>query len=369
MSAHERAVHWLTERVEGTDAGYRRDVALTACEACREADRARRCLELLSLATFALRLRSRAGTGDRPDAVWRQGVRLGAVLLLTSLAVESAAGGWEDAPRLGLAALLAVTTGCAILDRRMAAVGLAAAAAIAEAVWVSHGVQVGAFVSACAVAIGGLAAGGHEVARRRSGIVLTAGAAMLVGLLSARVIGTDSAEASSVLVFAWIVPAVLLVAGWFDPRLAAAATTIVFARLAASGFGELGRRACRPAAARRARAAAALAGDGPLGGGSVVRDTALDTARRTAVTLGLSTSRSVTGILSTDLVTDARRPSHAADAVFAILDQLPEALRPLPTVALAGTHGGTVVLPGGRRAAGASRRSAADSRRRLQHAG
>jgi len=42
-------------------------------------------------------------------------------------------------------------------------------------------------------------------------------------------------------VFAWIAPAVLLLAGWFDPRLAAAATTIVFARLAASGFGELGR--------------------------------------------------------------------------------------------------------------------------------
>ena len=43
------------------------------------------------------------------------------------------------------------------------------------------------------------------------------------------------------LLFAWIAPVVLLLAGWFDPRCAAAATTIVFARLAASGFGELGR--------------------------------------------------------------------------------------------------------------------------------
>ena len=241
MTAHERAVHWLTKRIEGTDAAYRRDVALTTRELCREADRSRRCLELLTLATFALRLRSRARTGDRPDAVWRQGVYLGAVLLLTSLAVESAAAGWVDAPRLGLAAIVAVSTACAVLDRRFAAAGFAAAAAIAEAVWVSHGVQVGAFVSACAVAIGGLLAGGHEVARRRSGIALALGATMLAGLLSALVIGTSSAEASSVLVFAWIAPAVLLVAGWFDPRLAAAATTIVFARLAASGFGELGR--------------------------------------------------------------------------------------------------------------------------------
>lgn len=241
MTAHERAVHWLTERVEGTDAAYRRDVALTACEACREADRSRRCLELLSLAAFALRLRSRAGTGDRPDAVWRQGVYLGAVLLLTSLAVENAAAGWVDTPRLGLAAIVAVSAACAVLDRRLAAAGFAFGAAIAEAVWVSHGVQIGAFLSACAVAIGGLLAGGHDHARRRYGIVLALGATLLVGLLAARVIGTNSAEASSVLIFAWIAPAVLLVAGWFDPRLAAAATTIVFARLAASGFGELGR--------------------------------------------------------------------------------------------------------------------------------
>ena len=241
MTAHERVVRWLTEHVEGTDAEYRRDVALTACELCREASRRRRCLELLSLATFALRQRSRAGTGDRPDAVWRQGVYLGAVLLLTSLAAESAAAGWVDAPRLGVAAILAVSTGCAVLDRRLAAAGFAAVAAITEAVWVAHGVQAGAFLSACAVAIGGLLAGGHEVARRRSGIALALGATMLLGLLSASVIGAHSAGASSVLVFAWIAPAVLLVGGWLDPRLAAAATTIVFARLAASGFGELGR--------------------------------------------------------------------------------------------------------------------------------
>jgi hypothetical protein len=196
---------------------------------------------LLSLVAFALRLRSGARTGDRPDAVWRQGVYVGAVVLLTSLATESAAAGWVDAGRLGLAAMVAASAVSALRHRRLAAVGLAAGAAIVEVIWVSHGVQAGAFVSACAVAIGGLLAGGREVAHRSLGMALAVGAIVLTGLLSALVIGAIAAETGSVLVFAWIAPVVLLVAGWFDPRLAAAATTIVFARLAASGFGELGR--------------------------------------------------------------------------------------------------------------------------------
>jgi len=238
VTAHERAVHWLTERVERGDAAYRRDMALTTCELCREANRSQRCLELLSLVAFALR--SRSHTGDRPDAVWRQGVYVGAVVLLTSLATESAAAGWADAGRLGLAAMLAGSAVSAMRRRRLAAVGFAAGAAIVEVAWMSHGVQTGAFVSACAVAIGGLLAGGHEVAHRSLGVALAVAAIVLAGLLSVLVIDASAAEAGSVLFFAWIVPVVLLVAGWFDPRLAAAATTIVFARLAASGFGELG---------------------------------------------------------------------------------------------------------------------------------
>jgi hypothetical protein len=241
VTALERAVRWLTERVDGGDAAYRRDVTLTTCELCRETDVPQRYLELLSLVAFALRLRSRARTGDRPDAVWRQGVYVGAVLLLTSLATESAAAGWVDAGKLALAALVAASAVSALRQRRVAAIAFAAGAAIVEAVWVSHGVQAGAFVSACAVAIGGLLAGGREPAHRSSGMVLAVGAIVLTGLISPLLIDASAAEAGSVLVFAWIVPAVLLVAGWFDPRLAAAATTIVFARLAASGFGELGR--------------------------------------------------------------------------------------------------------------------------------
>jgi hypothetical protein len=168
-------------------------------------------------------------------------VYVGAVVLLISLAAESAAAGSVHAGRLGLAAMVAVSAVSALRHRRLAAISFATGAAIVEFVWVSHGVQAGAFVSACAVAIGGLLAGEQEVADRSSGMALAVAAMTLASLLSALVIGASAAEAGSVLVFAWIAPGVLLVAGWFDPRLAAAATTIVFARLAASGFGELGR--------------------------------------------------------------------------------------------------------------------------------
>jgi hypothetical protein len=241
VTAHERAVHWVSKRIDYPDAAYRRDVALTTCEVCREAGRARRCLELFNLAALALQLRSRARTGDRPDAVWRQGVEIGAVLLLTSLAAQSAAAGFASAGKFGLAATVGASAVCALLGRRVAALGLAAGAAIAEAVWVGSGLQTGVFVSCCAVAIGGLLAGGHEAAYRRSGMALVATAPVLSALLAAVAMGSASAEAASVLAFAWIAPVVLLIAGWFDPRLAAAATTIVFARLLASGFGELGR--------------------------------------------------------------------------------------------------------------------------------
>jgi hypothetical protein len=241
MTGHERAVHWLTERVQTDDAGYRRDVALTTCELCREGPRSRRWLELLSLVALALRLCSRARTNDRPDAVWRQGVQIGAVLLLTSLATQNAAAGWVASGRLGLAAIVCASAICALLRRRIAAIGLAAGAAIVAATWVVHGLQAGAFVSCCAVAIGGLLAAGPEAPPRRLRAPLIPGAIMLVGLVWAPMVGASSAEAASVLAFAWVAPIVLLIAGWFDPRLAAAATTIVFARLAASGFGELGR--------------------------------------------------------------------------------------------------------------------------------
>jgi hypothetical protein len=232
-----RAIQWLTGHM-ATDTTHRRDVALTACELCREASRYRQCLELVSLVVLVLRLR--AGACERPDAVWRQGVFVGAVLLLTSLAADTAAAGSLEAGRVGLAVVLSISAACSLLHLRIPAIGFAAAAAFAGAVWVYRGVEAGAFLSACAVAVGGLLTGGLQRVQPRYALGLVLGVvpfALLLGLA----IGTSSAETASVLAFAWIAPAALLLAGWFDPRLAAAATTIVFARLAASGFGELGR--------------------------------------------------------------------------------------------------------------------------------
>jgi hypothetical protein len=238
VSVHERAVRLLADRLEGGGAAYRRDVALTTCELCREASCFRRCLELLSLAALVLRLRARRCA--RPEEVWRQGVYAGAVLLTASLVAENAAAGSGDPGRLGLAATLALATGCALGGRRAAAIAFAAAAAVVGAVWLPQGVPAGAYLSACALVIGGLLAGGHPVVGSRAASVLAVGI-LVVSLLAGLTLGAGSAGAASVLVFAWIAPAALLLAGWFDPRLAAAATTIVFARLAASGFGELGR--------------------------------------------------------------------------------------------------------------------------------
>jgi hypothetical protein len=237
MTTHERVIRWLTDRM-ATDATYRREVGLTVGELCREAGLVQRWLELIGLAALVLRVRARSC--DRPDAVWREGVFLGAVLLLTSLAAESAAAGGVTAGSFGLALMLTVSTACSLLDRRVAALGFAAGSAIVGAVWVYHGVEAGAFLSACVVAIGGLLAGGHQPARPRYAMALVP-AIVAVGLVCGIAFGASSAGAASVFLFAWIAPATLLLAGWFDPRLAAAATTIVFARLAASGFGELGR--------------------------------------------------------------------------------------------------------------------------------
>jgi hypothetical protein len=237
---YEHAVSWLTEHFEGVAPDYRQDVARTTSELCRHAPPHRRCLELLSLVGLALRLRSRAGTADRPDAVWRQGVHLGALLLLTALAAQSAArpagiGG------LGLAVALIASVGSALLGRRSVAVALAASGAIVNVLWVAHGADAGAFVSSCVVGIGGLIAGSTTPVRDAGRLTLGATGIVLASLLSAAAIGTGPAQVVTLVAFAWVAPIVLVVSGWFDPRLAAAATTLVFGRLAASAFGELGR--------------------------------------------------------------------------------------------------------------------------------
>ena len=71
MTGYERAVSWVTERFEGVEPSYRRDVALTTRELTAHAGPWARTLELAALVGLAARLRSRARTG----AASRNGAR------------------------------------------------------------------------------------------------------------------------------------------------------------------------------------------------------------------------------------------------------------------------------------------------------
>jgi hypothetical protein len=239
--SNEAAVQWLAERIDGVDAAYRRDIALTTSQICREVGAARRCLEVMSLAGLALRLRSRARTDDRPDVVWRQGVRLGALLLLSTLAIQTAAGNIGVIRLLGAIGLLAAV-GCSLAGLRMTAVGLAAAAATLALIWVVPDADAGAFASCFAVGIVGLITGGSATsAHQLRRTALAVAALALLCALSATLNSLTATEALSTVALDWAIPIVLVCLGFLDPRLSAAATALVFTRLAASGFGELGR--------------------------------------------------------------------------------------------------------------------------------
>jgi hypothetical protein len=234
----ERAVDWVTERFEGVDAAYRRDVALTTAEVCREASPCRRWVELLGLVGLGLRLRSHARTRDRPDAVWSQGVHLGAVLVLIALAAGSAATATGPADG-AVAVLILAAAVLAVRGERFTPAGLIASGVVVECVWVASGAQAGAFVACGAVAAAGVLAGSPATSRR-SAPAIAAVTAVAIPCVSALVVGSGLAETLVRVAFVWVLPFALGGFGWFDPRLAAAVTIVVFARLVASGFGELG---------------------------------------------------------------------------------------------------------------------------------
>lgn len=239
MSTHERAVYWLAERLQGVDAGYRRDVAATTCDALRDAKRYRGWLQLLSLAGLALRLRSPLRGGSRPEAVWSHGLRLGALLSLTALACDAAAHG-TALVSVGVAAGLVAAVSAALSGWRLAAVCVVLGTTVFELLLVGLNARAEALVTISLVGVGGLIAGpgGHVRHGRRLALVIAAASIFLC--LAAITVGPSAPQTVSGLAFAWVCPCVLIGLGWLDPRLAAAATTLVFARLAASGFGELG---------------------------------------------------------------------------------------------------------------------------------
>jgi hypothetical protein len=239
VSTYERAIHWLAARLPGVDVGYRRDVAATTCDALRDAKRCRRWLELVSLAGLAVRLRSPLRIGGRPEAVWSHGLRLGALVSLTALACDAAARG-TALDDVGVAVGLALAVTSALSGRRLAAVCLVLGTALFELVLAGLNTRAEALVTICLVGAGGLIAGPGGPTRHGRKLALGIVAVLLALFLAAIAVGPGAPRALTASLFVWACPLLLIALGWLDPRLAAAATVLVFARLAASGFGELG---------------------------------------------------------------------------------------------------------------------------------
>jgi hypothetical protein len=246
VNAYERVVSWLTERLEGVEPSYRRDVALTTREVTADAGWLARSIELISLVGLALRLRSRSRTGNRADQIWRQGVYLGSIGLLvasTGAAWANAVDPGRDAGALlaastfASAATLAASVACGLRGHRNAAVLLSITGTVAFIGSGAAGAEAGAFATACIVSLGGLLAGTAPPASGRS-TVLAVSLLPLAALPLALVGGADATAVAAT--FTAVGAVALLALGWFDPRLAAAATTLVFSRLLASGFDELG---------------------------------------------------------------------------------------------------------------------------------
>jgi hypothetical protein len=252
VTAYEHALAWVTDRFEGVDPAYRRDVELTTRELTSGSGLRTRSLELLGLVALALRLRSRARTGSRPEEIWHQGVYAGSVVLLVAMGAAAWAS-TDGALTVAGAAALSAAVVAGLRGRRFAAIALAVAGAAAHVGADPSELGAGAFATSCIVAVGGLAAGTPS-APAAYATALAIGAASAIGLPLTLATGADASAVAATFTAAGAV--VLLALGWFDPRLAAAATTLIFARLLATGFDEL------------AQALAVLSRDG---GGLLVR--------------------------------------------------------------------------------------------------
>jgi hypothetical protein len=250
VTGQERAVRWVTDHFEGVAPEYARDVALTTREVSGDVGPCGRFLQLASVAGLALRLRARSRTDSRPDAVWRQGLYVGGQALLCAataqLWVELAGAPdrgsrWFVWARIVAAVALSASVGLSLSSRRRLAVVMVGVGMLAQGTLLEHGRPAAAFASYCVVAACGLLGGSPTAAARGRSRVFVIGLIALASCSLALAAGADVAGDTTRLVFFWLLPALLIVLGWFDPRLAAAATTLVFARLAASGFDELGR--------------------------------------------------------------------------------------------------------------------------------
>lgn len=232
------AVDRLAGRLEGVEPGFRGEVALAARELGSGARLRDRCGELAALFTLGLRTRSRHRTGGAAALIWRQGVHLGAVLLLVAVAARVWAG--RPAPVLVASAVVLAAAGAGALGAvqapaRAAVVLLAVAGAIGALAAGTNAVG-----GSCAVAVAGLCAGAPPPVPAAPKSVVAVAVLPCAAWPLALAAGSGTAGAAAAVVLTGAVPGVLIVLGWYDPRLAAMGATVWCARLVVSDLGALG---------------------------------------------------------------------------------------------------------------------------------
>ena len=231
----ESAARRVVERSVPADGEVRAEIVATACDATAGAGLPKQLRELSGLAGLGLRLRSRAATDDDPRQLVAQGADLGATLVL----VLVAAWAWLAAPEVPIGAATATTFAlAAVVAARPAASGalaLGAAAVAAAASWLSMPIVAGALVSVGLLAIG---RGGRRRMIRPERVAGTLLALTVAAVVAEATLSTRP-PVELLVVVAATGPLPLLAAGWFDPRLAIAATSVWLWRLAAVDLVDL----------------------------------------------------------------------------------------------------------------------------------
>jgi hypothetical protein len=197
------------------DEGWRNEVVGVARQAAAGRGLVVRGRELGGVVAFGVRLRSVQATDGRAGGAWRQGARLGAVLLLvTAMSRQLAAGGAGGA--FGAAAIAGTVVATVLGYRRAALVGgVLALATVVAGEWT--------VASAVAVALAALALSTNEAAP------VLGGWRWLVVLLAAVIAVAAGGEMAAVVVATaatLVVPIGLVIAGGGDARLAAAAAVV-----------------------------------------------------------------------------------------------------------------------------------------------
>ncbi len=222
----DRVVRWAVRCVSDGD---RRDELLAVTgEAVRNGTRRDAVAEVAGLVGLNLRLRNRRATGDDPVTIWRQGLWIGGLLLALLALVELGVRALADpAPHVVVAFLLASCAfiGVAAWLPMMLAVTGPVAVVLTVLVTVEQPGAGSDLVRLGVLGVAWLLGTPPRPARRRF-TALAWCAPVVVGVASSAVVAESAVLDASTVAVVGVVGAVCLVAGWFDPRLAVAATVV-----------------------------------------------------------------------------------------------------------------------------------------------